>query len=78
MKKADFPSDAAYYRYKQHKYDRYYRATAIYERRGWTDREKDIVMESTVTDRELSARLKRSIKSIQHMRARLRRLDCDR
>ena len=43
---------------------RYYAKTALYEPRGWTDEEVEMIMAREKSDRELSEILHRSMKSI--------------
>lgn len=54
---------------------KYYKKTAIYERRGWTEQENKLVLKQSITDTELSKILKRSVMSIQVRRTRLKKLD---
>lgn len=51
---------------------KYYGRTtnAINSRQRWTVRELDIVMEHSMTDREISALIGRSVKAIQLLRCR--------
>lgn len=52
--------------------NKYYSKTAIYERRPWTYAEDKQVLEHKITDTELSAKIKRSVKAIQIRRTRLK------
>lgn len=52
---------------------KYYRKTQKYERRHWTNHEDKLVLERTMTDTELSEKIKRSVKAIQLRRHRLKR-----
>lgn len=51
---------------------RYYAKTSnLYSRRPWTAEEDAMVMEHNITDSELSAKIQRSVRAIQHRRHRL-------
>ncbi|MCD7847476.1 MAG: hypothetical protein LUG49_05560 [Oscillospiraceae bacterium] len=53
---------------------RYYAKTAnLYPRRSWTADEKRQVLEHSIPDSELSAKIQRSAKSIQEERRRLKK-----
>lgn len=49
----------------------YYRKTAIYDRRKWTQEEIDEIMNREIPDMELSKKLQRSMKSIALKRCRI-------
>lgn len=49
-----------------------YRQTACYPKREWTTEEMNLILAHSIPDRQLSARLQRSVQSIQVMRCRLR------
>ena len=49
----------------------YYTKTAIYGRRPWTEEEKQMLFNADLTDRELSDKIRRSMKAIACMRSRL-------
>ena len=48
-----------------------YRQTAGYPKREWTTKEMNLILAHSVPDRQLSARIQRSVQSIQVMRCRL-------
>lgn len=50
-----------------------YRKTQGYERRSWTLKEIDMVLAHEIPDRELSAKIHRSVQSIQLMRYRMKK-----
>lgn len=52
---------------------RYYKKTQGYKRREWTLQEIDMIMTSTMTDVEMSGKIKRSVMAIQIKRARLKK-----
>jgi len=53
---------------------RYYAKTAnLYPKRAWTAEEKQLVLEHFIPDSELSAKIQRSVKSIQEERRRLKK-----
>ncbi|MCD7847663.1 MAG: hypothetical protein LUG49_06515 [Oscillospiraceae bacterium] len=53
---------------------RYYAKTAnLYPTRAWTKEECDQVLAHTIPDSELSAKIQRSVKSIQEERRRLKK-----
>lgn len=53
---------------------RYYAKTAnLYPRRGWTAEEKQLVLEHSTPDSELSVKIQRSVKSIQEERRRMKK-----
>jgi len=53
---------------------RYYGKTANrYPKRAWTVEEKRLVLEHSIPDSELSAKIQRSVKSIQEERRRLKK-----
>lgn len=62
-----------YNKQKKDANSRYYRQTQVYGRRNWTSYEIDLIMDHNLTDRELSAKLHRSMKAIQTKRYKLRR-----
>lgn len=51
---------------------KYYRKTAIYPPRIWTDQEIEMLFNSKMTDRELSSVLHRSMKAIVNKRSSVR------
>ena len=51
----------------------YYRQTALYERRYWTEAEIDMLFNNQMTDRELSSIIKRSMKSIVNKRSEIKK-----
>ncbi|MCD8006224.1 MAG: hypothetical protein LUF29_04520 [Oscillospiraceae bacterium] len=52
---------------------RYYGKTAnLYPRHAWTEEEERLVLEHSIPDSELSAKICRSLKSIQEKRRRLK------
>ncbi len=54
---------------------RYYGKTSfLYQPRLWTAEEDTLVMEHDITDHELSEKISRSVRAIQHRRHRLRKL----
>ena len=50
---------------------KYYSQTAIYGSRPWTEEEKQMLFDNDLTDRELSDKIRRSMKAIACMRSRL-------
>lgn len=52
---------------------KYYRKTAIYPRRPWTDEEIEKIISREKSDRELSVDLKRSMKSIIVKRSKIKK-----
>lgn len=54
--------------------NRYYRRTSIYPPREWTCFEIEAILSRKVTDMELSKQIKRSVRSIQQKRCRLKKL----
>ena len=52
---------------------RYYAKTALYAPREWTLEEDELVLAHQMTDTELSAKIKRSVMSIQVRRSKLRK-----
>ncbi|MCD7785129.1 MAG: hypothetical protein LUH18_06065 [Oscillospiraceae bacterium] len=65
---------------RQKKIDRkkYYAKTSnLYPKRAWTAEEEKLVMEHSVPDSELSAKIGRSLKSIQEKRRRLRNAEAE-
>lgn len=57
---------------KRQQHKRYYSKTAfLYPSRPWTKKEVELVMAHKITDRELSAQIRRSMKSIQNKRSRV-------
>lgn len=59
---------------KRAEHRRYYGQTAfLYHPRPWTEREDRLVFAHAVPDRELSARIHRSMKTISNRRWRLRK-----
>lgn len=52
---------------------KYYKRTAIYRKRAWTEEEDKLVLEQSITDTELSYLIERSVKSIQIRRSRLKK-----
>ncbi|MCD7823991.1 MAG: hypothetical protein LUG86_08285 [Oscillospiraceae bacterium] len=61
---------------EQRKIDRkrYYAKTAnLYPRRSWSKEENALVLAHSMPDSELSKRIRRSVKSIQEKRRRLRK-----
>ena len=54
-----------------------YQKTALYSPRHWTQHEMDLVVAHNIPDSELSAKISRSVMSIQLMRCRLKKKeDC--
>lgn len=51
-----------------------YQQTAKYMRRIWSDEEDKLVLEHSITDRELSQKIERSVEAIQVRRTRLKNL----
>lgn len=51
----------------------YYQGTAVFPRRKWTDEEIELLFRDEITDRELSAKIGRSMKAIVCMRCRIRK-----
>ncbi|MCD8048926.1 MAG: hypothetical protein LUG52_04865 [Clostridia bacterium] len=52
----------------------YYGQTAYkYPKRAWKEEEIEMIMAHTLSDREISEKIKRSMKSIQEKRRRIRR-----
>lgn len=52
---------------------RYYEKTSnLYPPRPWTPGEDAMVLEHSITDHELSAKIERSVRAIQHRRNRLK------
>lgn len=49
----------------------YYTKTAIYGSRPWTEEEKQMLFDNDLTDRELSDKIRRSMKAIACMRSRM-------
>ena len=52
---------------------RNYAKTALYEPKEWTLEEDELVLAHSMSDRELSKRIKRSVQSIQIRRCRLKK-----
>lgn len=52
---------------------RYYKKTANYEKRSWTEEENKRVLDHNISDTELSSEIKRSVQSIQIQRSRLKK-----
>lgn len=59
--------------YRNHQRKQNYKQTQKYSRRCWTEEEINMIITSTVTDRELSEILHRSVQSIQIKRSRLKK-----
>ncbi|MCD7784003.1 MAG: hypothetical protein LUH18_00200 [Oscillospiraceae bacterium] len=60
-------------RQKRIDHKRYYGKTAnLYPKRAWTEEEIKLVLEHSIPDSELSAKIERSLKSIQEKRRRLK------
>ena len=59
------------YRNKQRQKN--YAKTAKYPRKKWTDEEGKMVLAHNITDVELSAKLERSVQSIQNKRYKLKK-----
>lgn len=53
--------------------NRYYRRTSIYPPREWTSFEIEAIFSREVTDMELSKQIKRSVRSIQQKRCKLKK-----
>ena len=51
---------------------KYYKRTAIYKKRAWTKEEDELVLKHSITDTELSDLIRRSVRSIQIRRSRLK------
>lgn len=75
MSRKNFKTDADYRKAKRKFYKYYYAGTANYRPRFWEENEDVILINWDGTDRELSEVLKRSTKSIQHRRSRLKHCD---
>lgn len=59
---------------KRREHRLYYAGTAfLYRPRPWTDEEDRLVLAHEIPDRELSARIRRSMKAISNRRWRLRK-----
>lgn len=52
---------------------RYYNQTAIYKPSHWTFEQDMMVLEHTIPDSELSAKIHHSVRAIQHRRCRLKK-----
>lgn len=52
---------------------RYYKRTEKYKQRLWTKEEEKMVLAHEITDTELSAKIKRSVRSIQVHRSKLKK-----
>lgn len=62
-----------YRAYKNRYYRKYYRKTAIYEKRHYTLEEENLVLAHEVSDHQLSDLIHHSVMSIQSKRSRLRK-----
>ena len=77
MSRKNYGSDEAYEKGKKKEQARYYddggRKSKQYRKR-WTKDEIEYILDKTgvLTDKEIAQRLKRSTKSIQHMRRRVK------
>lgn len=56
---------------------RYYAKTALYEPRGWTDEEVEMIMAREKPDRELSEILHRSMRSILSKRRKVKKMQSE-
>lgn len=76
-RKENYKDMNKYYKTKREMQYRYYHrmGTGIYKRRSWTEAEDNLVVKHPIPDRELSKRLKRSVKSIQMRRHKLKTQD---
>ncbi len=52
---------------------RYYNQTAIYKPSYWTCEQDTMVLAHTIPDSELSAKIKHSVRAIQHRRHKLKK-----
>lgn len=73
FRKHEYTDMEKYQRVKQDYYKRYYGKSAIYDRRAWTPYEDSLVLLHSISDRELSGKIKRSMKAIQVRRSRLKK-----
>lgn len=74
MSRKYFKTEEAYEENKIKEYRRYYVSTQLYEPRTWTDDEVKLLINNySLTARELSNILHRSIKSIEHKKGYLRK-----
>ena len=61
---------------KRREHRRYYAGTAfLYKPRPWTEKEDRLVLAHEIPDRELSKKIRRSMKAISNRRWRLKRCD---
>lgn len=73
MRKDKFKDVKLYRQAKIGERNRYYgESSSKYPRRFWSLEEDNLVLGSSLSDRELSDKLKRSVKAIQHRRHRLK------
>lgn len=69
-----FKTEEGYMRYKRREYERYYGSTQLYPPRRWDDSEIDFLINNYDTKvRDLSFVMQRPAKSIEHVKARLRK-----
>lgn len=52
---------------------RYYQRTSVYQPRKWSDEEIEMLFDDDISDRELSEKIGRSMKSIVLKRSRVRK-----
>ena len=74
MSRKNFNSEESYKRYKAIERDRYYNRTPTYVPREWSNEDiLFLIRNNNMTAIQLSGFLRRSIKSIEHERRRLRK-----
>lgn len=66
-------SEEQYKRMRNEYRKKNYSQTAKYKKRHWTINEDNAVLAQTMTDRELSDKISRSVQSIQIRRSRLKK-----
>lgn len=72
-KKENYRDMQKYLKTRNAQRKRYYNKTAIYGRRNWTFEQETMVLKHSITDSELSAKIKHSVSAIQHRRCLLKK-----
>ena len=72
MSRKSYKTESSYREAKVKEYYRYYASTALYKKRKWDNPDDDdLVLSHDIPDMELSKKIGRSVKAIQHRRSRL-------